>query len=85
MSSSFGGNDFAGQWPIKALVEAGTEVLCCDLNESPVCAEIPYMQVDIRGIDQINKVPITDNDITINLAANHYHVKVPKGGAALWW
>ncbi len=74
----FGGNGFVGQWLLKALIEVQTEVLSCDLGETGLQKDIPYMQADIRNKASLGKIPFDSDDIVINLAANQYHNKVPR-------
>lgn len=74
----FGGNGFVGQWLIKHFAANDIDVLCCDKDTEPLQKEIAYICVDIRTKDSLNMIPITDQDIVINLAANQYHGKVPR-------
>lgn len=76
----FGGNGFVGQWLIKALLESNIEVVSCDLGKNSLTEHVNYMEVDIRHREDIRKVPIEEEDILVNLAANQYHGKVPRKG-----
>lgn len=74
----FGGNGFVGRWLIKSLQQDSIDLLCCDIGSGPAQTGIAYRQVDIRDKEQLMDVPITDEDIVVNLAANQYHEKVPR-------
>lgn len=74
----FGGNGFVGQWLIKSLTEENAQFLCCDIGPTPFLAGIPYLQVDIRDKVQLQKVPMSHEDVVVSLAANQYHSKVPR-------
>ncbi len=74
----FGGNGFVGQWLIQDLLKDSVDLLCCDIGDAPVQNGIPYIQVDIRDKEQLQRVPFTSEDIVVNLAANQYHTKVPR-------
>jgi nucleoside-diphosphate-sugar epimerase len=78
----FGGSGFVGSHLTKQLAESGYEVIICDLcNTNAVSNKlVTYLIVDIRDKNQFSSIPISKNDIVINLAANQYHLKVPKKG-----
>lgn len=78
----FGGNGFVGRYLATDLLKKGGEVIVCDLQESlhsmidvKACG---YEQVNIRQIEDLERLPIGEEDILINLAANQYHTKVPR-------
>ena len=73
----FGGNGFVGQHLIAALKQEYS-VISCDLGDTSMDSSVPYIQVDIRKKDDIQKVPMGAEDIVVNLVANQYHGKVPK-------
>jgi dTDP-glucose 4,6-dehydratase len=77
----FGGNGFVGRYLANALAERKAEVVVCDLHptlDTRICPEVAYQQVDIRDKAAIDALPIAQDDLAINLAANQYHTKVPK-------
>lgn len=74
----FGGNGFVGQWLIRELKERNVKVLSSDLAEKPAIGGIEYVRADIRNKEEVRKVGIEKDDIIVNLAANQYHMKVPR-------
>ena len=75
----FGGNGFVGRYLVNELLTSGKEVVVCDLHEKlndAINIACQYCQTDIRNVDDIKKLPISSEDIVINLAANQYHTKV---------
>lgn len=76
----FGGNGFVGRWLLRALAEERCDLLCCDLQSVPAVEGVPYLQVDIRDAEQVNRVPFGAEDLVVNLAANQYHGRVPRKG-----
>lgn len=74
----FGGNGFVGQWLISALQEEKLPVLSSDLGAVSAIENVAYVQADIRNKDHVRRVPIDSDDIIVNLAANQYHLKVPR-------
>jgi dTDP-glucose 4,6-dehydratase len=74
-----GGNGFVGQYLANELFALGKKVVVCDLQDKlngSINALCEYCQVDVREIDSIQKLPVSSDDIVINLAANQYHTKV---------
>ncbi len=69
----FGGCGFVGRYLAQALRERKDEVVICD-----IVATAPDINVDIRDKQALAKLPISKDDIVINMAANQYHTKVPK-------
>lgn len=69
----FGGCGFVGRHLAQALRERKDEVVICD-----IVATAPDINVDIRDKQALAKLPISKDDIVINMAANQYHTKVPK-------
>ncbi|MCL2843991.1 MAG: NAD(P)-dependent oxidoreductase [Chitinivibrionia bacterium] len=77
----FGGNGFVGQYLANELLTLDKKVVVCDLQEklnNAINASCEYCQVDIRRIENIQKLSISKEDVVINLAANQYHTKVPR-------
>ena len=69
----FGGCGFVGRYLAQTLRERKDEVVICD-----IVATAPDINVDIRDKQALEKLPISKDDIVINMAANQYHTKVPK-------
>lgn len=77
----FGGNGFVGRYLANALLERNEKVVVCDLHptlDERVTKGCEYRQTDIRDKQQLSTIPISVDDIIINLAANQYHTKVPR-------
>lgn len=78
----FGGNGFVGRYLATDLLKKGKEVIVCDLQEnlhSMIDAKAcGYEQVNITQVEDLERLPIGEEDILINLAANQYHTKVPR-------
>ena len=77
----FGGNGFVGRYLANALLERNEKVVVCDLHptlDERVTKGCEYRQTDIRDKQQLSTIPISADDIIINLAANQYHTKVPR-------
>lgn len=77
----FGGNGFVGSFLANKLTELNYEVTCCDLQDSlnaRISNIVKYQKCDIRDISQIRQICFQEHDIIVNLAANQYHLKVPK-------
>lgn len=78
----FGGNGFVGRYLAMSLLEKDKEVTVCDLHENlhpMIDAEAcGYEQVNIRQVEDLERLPIGKEDVLINLAANQYHTKVPR-------
>ena len=77
----FGGNGFVGSFLANKLAELDYEVTCCDLQDSlnaRISNVVKYQKCDIRDISQIRQLRFQEYDIIVNLAANQYHLKVPK-------
>lgn len=76
-----GGNGFVGRYLANALVERGEQVVVCDLQQNidvRIQGNIEYVMVDIRDKEMLKLLPVTTEDVVINLAANQYHTKVPR-------
>ena len=77
----FGSSGFLGQFLVKELSNKGKRILCCDLDfPEGIYSDNNTVQykVDIRDSVAVNSVDIASDDIVINLAANQYHLKVPR-------
>ena len=77
----FGGNGFVGRYLANALTEHEEQVVVCDLHDtlhSDILSSCVYRCVDIRDTKALASLPITKEDVVINMAANQYHTKVPK-------
>ncbi|MDR3002493.1 MAG: NAD(P)-dependent oxidoreductase [Fibromonadaceae bacterium] len=77
----FGGNGFVGRYLANELLTLNKKVVVCDLHErldNTINKFCEYYQIDIRNINDIQKLPIKNEDIVVNLAANQYHTKVPR-------
>jgi dTDP-glucose 4,6-dehydratase len=78
----FGGNGFVGRYLANELVSLKRHVVVCDLQNIRhqfISSDCEYVQINICNIDQLNQLSVVSDDIVINLAANQYHTKVPKG------
>jgi dTDP-glucose 4,6-dehydratase len=77
----FGGNGFVGRYLANEFVSLKQQTVVCDIHDTlhkfinDACG---YEQIDIRNINQLMKLPVSKDDVVINLAANQYHNKVPK-------
>lgn len=71
----FGGDGFVGRYIARDLIEAGEQVLVCDLEkrEPPVHHDARFMHVDITSQESIAQVPIAADDIVYNVAARMLH------------
>jgi dTDP-glucose 4,6-dehydratase len=71
----FGGNGFVGRQVARNLLEAGEQVLVCDLQKStpPIDERAAFSRVDITDAAAIAKVPIAADDIVYSLAARMLH------------
>ena len=77
----FGGNGFVGRYLANELISNSKNVVVCDISDTLyefIDKTCEYIRVDIRNIENLNKLPITKEDVVINLAANQYHTKVPR-------
>jgi dTDP-glucose 4,6-dehydratase len=74
----FGGGGFVGYWLAKALVQNGSQVVICDLEDSRVHEQARFISCDIRKPDDFKKISLSPEDVVINLAANQYHHRVPR-------
>ncbi|MFI3297984.1 MAG: NAD(P)-dependent oxidoreductase [bacterium] len=73
----FGGAGFLGQHLIRELSAKDYTPVICDIVK-PNNSSVEHFVVDIRDVEQLEKIPFSAEDIVINLAANQYHMKVPK-------
>lgn len=76
-----GGNGFVGRYLANRLHDEGVEVIVSDIQNELHCdiaSEVKYIPVDIRDAKELDNLPITSDDIVVNLAANQYHTKVPR-------
>jgi dTDP-glucose 4,6-dehydratase len=72
----FGGDGFVGRYTAGDLLDAGEQVLICDINQTahlPIYAKAQFMRVDITRPENVAKVPISPDDIVYNLAARMLH------------
>jgi dTDP-glucose 4,6-dehydratase len=71
----FGGNGFVGRYTARDLIEAGEQVLICDLvkDELPIYKKAGFIQVDITRPEDVARVPIAADDVVHNLAARMLH------------
>jgi len=77
----FGGNGFVGSFLANKLAELNYDVTCCDLHDSlngHISNVVNYQKCDIRDLSQIEQLQFHEQDIIVNLAANQYHLNVPK-------
>ena len=78
----FGGNGFVGRYTVQYLIEAGEQVLVCDLVKDetlPIYQKAQFMKVDITDRAQVAQVPIARDDIVYNLAARMLHPIIATG------
>ncbi len=72
----FGGNGFVGRYTVRDLLEAGEQVLVCDIakDESlPIYKKAQFLYCDITKPEQVAQVPIGADDVVHNLAARMLH------------
>ena len=72
----FGGNGFVGRYTARDLLEAGEQVLVCDVardRASPIYEKAQFMVVDITKPEQVAKVPMAPDDVVYSLAARMLH------------
>ncbi len=77
----FGGNGFVGQYLSNTLIDEGKNVVVCDILPSlntKIDQKAEFISVDIRDKAALNNIDFKPEDVTINLAANQYHTKVPR-------
>jgi dTDP-glucose 4,6-dehydratase len=74
----FGGNGFVGYWLAKTLVQNGEQVIICDIENSHMHEQAQFISCDIKTPDGFKQIPLSSEDIVINLAANQYHHRVPR-------
>lgn len=77
----FGGSGFVGKYLVKQLSKLG-KVVIADLAkpEYGYTENVSYVKADVRNPQTFHKIRLNAEDTVINLAANQYHVKVPKKG-----
>ncbi len=71
----FGGDGFVGRHTAEILLDAGEEVLICDIAKSdlPIYQRARHTYCDITRPEQIEQVDIEPDDIVYNLAATMLH------------
>lgn len=77
----FGGNGFVGRYLANALIEREGQVVVCDLQQgidTRISENCEYARIDIRDEAMLEALPVTTEDVVINLAANQYRTKVPR-------
>ena len=77
----YGGNGFVGSHLVENLHSKDQEIVVCDINpdiDKKINGKCKYIIADIRDIDSLKSIPIEQDDVVINLAANQYHQRVPK-------
>ena len=72
----FGGGGFLGRHLINFFKENEFNYLSCDLSVKKDTQE--QIKIDIRSLEDLHKIQIEKNDVVINLAANQYHLPVPR-------
>ena len=82
----FGGDGFLGRYLAEELLKEGKEITICDLNKSDlsIYEKCRFHKVDITDMQQLNNVPMSEDTTVIHLAANQYHLKVPKKGEKIF-
>lgn len=77
----FGGNGFVGRYLANALLAKHYSVIVCDNGkkiDARIMGNAQYYSVDIRDAGGLCSIPVQEDDIVVNLAANQYHTKVPR-------
>ena len=74
----FGGDGFVGHHLVDDLLKKGKQVVVCDLVNHQTSERATYIQMDVRDKNTFEQIPMDEDDIVVNLAANQYHHKVPK-------
>ncbi|RZU02657.1 NAD-dependent epimerase/dehydratase family protein [Rivibacter subsaxonicus] len=72
----FGGNGFVGRYTARDLVDAGDEVLVCDIaqdRELAIYQKAGFQKCDITRPEDVARVPIGPDDVVYNLAARMLH------------
>jgi len=72
----FGGNGFVGRYTVQYLLEAGQQVLVCDIAKDetlPIYQKAQFLKCDITDRAQVAQVPFERDDIVYNLAARMLH------------
>jgi dTDP-glucose 4,6-dehydratase len=73
----FGGSGFVGNWLAKALLQHNKQVIICDIEGSIIHEQVRFIPCDIKNPDDFKRIPLSSEDIVINLAATLYHHKLP--------
>ena len=84
----WGGNGFVGRYLADKLFSMNNNVVICDIQEVLDCrvdSKCEYLQIDVRCPESFEKLALDKDDIIINLAANQYHIKVPKDRQAFFY
>jgi dTDP-glucose 4,6-dehydratase len=77
----FGGNGFVGRYTVRGLLDAGEQVLVCDIAKDdslPIYQKAAFQRVDITKPEDVAKVPIAADDIVHNMAARMLHPIIKK-------
>ena len=80
-----GGNGFVGYHLVKELLRTGKNIVVLDTlrPQADIQDKIMYQEIDIRNQKAVYSFDFTPDDVVVQLAANQYHVKVPKGEQAM--
>src|SRR4029079_3814052 len=72
----FCGNGFLGRYTVQYLLEAGQQVLVCDIAKDetlPIYQKAQFLKCDITHRARVAQVPFERDDIVYNLAARMLH------------
>lgn len=77
----FGGSGFVGRYLVDELSKKDN-VIIGDLvePEHEHASNVTYIRVDVKDPETFQDIPLSSDDIVVNLAANQYHTKVPRKG-----